>query len=299
MEARRSARITASHGQRVTLTRGIYSGARASLMTQHRKELVMQPPFLDRLGVQLEVARGFDTDTLGTFTRDVARLGSQIDAARKKAEKGMDLLGTPYGVASEGSFGPSPYGMFPWDFEIVVFLDRLRGIEIVGRAQGPAHHVHEYVGSRDQLEEFARKAGFPEHGLTLRPNDERDSALKKGIADWDSLYADFDEALAVSRTKTVFAETDFRAHMNPTRMKLIFAATADLIARIESACPHCETPGFWLVERIGGLPCDDCLSPTNEVRAERWACVTGDYEETRDVGANRRASPARCSLCNP
>lgn len=55
----------------------------------------------------------------------------------------MELAGLPLGMASEGSFGPDPYvGMFPWNVEILVLIDDELGLELVGMAQGRAHHLH-------------------------------------------------------------------------------------------------------------------------------------------------------------
>lgn len=276
-----------------------YRNERFSLLTQHGKERIMAPLFAEAFGVALELASGFDTDLLGTFTRDIARQGDQLEAARRKAEKGMELLDVQCGVASEGAFGPDPFGLFPWNVELVVLVDRVRSIELVGRAQGAAHHLHEQVATHDALDAFARRAGFPEHGLVVRPDGQNDLRIRKGIVEWLLLHAAFEEALSQSRSGAVFVESDLRAHMNPTRMEMIRKATANLIERMNSACPGCGTPGFWLVERIAGLPCRDCGLPTDETSAERWSCVAADYSETRDLSAGRFADPYRCGTCNP
>lgn len=278
---------------------GPYAGQRIALLTQHGKERVMGPLFADALGARLELATGFDTDTLGTFTREVPRPGSQLEAARRKALTGMELLGLDVGVASEGSFGPGPVAFCTWNVELIVLIDRTRGLEIVGRASGPGHHVHAPVRDRLGLDQVAREAGFPGHGLVVRPDDEHDPRVRKGITDRSALYAAFDEAMAASRTSIVFVESELRAHLNPTRMDVIRRATEDLVARADSGCPRCGAPGFWVVERIAGLPCSACGTPTRAPRAERWSCVTGDHVETRDVHPGRLADPFGCDRCNP
>jgi len=58
-----------------------YRGKRFSLLTQHGKEQIMAPLFAESFGAELELATGFDTDSLGTFTRDIARHGDQLEAA--------------------------------------------------------------------------------------------------------------------------------------------------------------------------------------------------------------------------
>ena len=88
----------------------VYSGRGVALLTQHGKERMIAPVLESALGCRVERVTGYDTDQLGTFTRDVPRAGTQIEAARKKARIGMELSGLSLGLASEGSFGPDPMG---------------------------------------------------------------------------------------------------------------------------------------------------------------------------------------------
>ena len=46
-----------------------YAGERIALLTQHGKERVIAPRIEPALGCVVEHVTGFDTDTLGTFTR--------------------------------------------------------------------------------------------------------------------------------------------------------------------------------------------------------------------------------------
>ena len=70
----------------VTSAEQLYRGARIALLTQHGKERVLAPLFALELDATLVVEGGFDTDALGTFTREVDRAGTQLEAARRKAE---------------------------------------------------------------------------------------------------------------------------------------------------------------------------------------------------------------------
>ena len=116
-----------------------YTGHKVALLTQHGKERVIAPILEQGLRCTVEHVTGFDTDLLGTFTRDIGRSGTQLEAARRKARKGMELSGFSLGMASEGAFGPDPFtAMFPWNVELLVFIDDTLGIEIVGMAQGAA-----------------------------------------------------------------------------------------------------------------------------------------------------------------
>lgn len=107
------------------MTRVVYAGTRIALLTQHGKERVIASVLDTALGCQVERVGGYDTDLLGTFTREIPRAGKQLEAARKKARLGMEMSGLSLGLASEGSFGPDPMvGMFPWNVEFLIFIDR-------------------------------------------------------------------------------------------------------------------------------------------------------------------------------
>lgn len=82
------------------------------LLTQHGKEKVIARELEATLGCRLERLGDNDTDRLGTFTREVPRPGTQLEAARRKARIGMELSGSPLGLGSEGAFGPHPVGGF-------------------------------------------------------------------------------------------------------------------------------------------------------------------------------------------
>jgi len=277
-----------------------YAGARICLLTQHGKEQVIAPVLEPALGCRVETIDSFDTDQLGTFTREIPRAATQLEAARKKARLGMELSGLSLGLASEGSFGPDPMvGLLPWNVELLIFIDDKQGLEVFGVAQGKTNHAHLLADDWTTAESFARQAEFPSHQLVLRPEGENDSRLRKGIADWEELKASFSWAQLQSTSGQVFLETDLRAYANPTRMNMIRLAAEDLVARLASLCPACGTPGFWLVERLAGLPCGDCGAPTRETCAEVYGCLKCAHRERRDRTEPLYADPGRCDYCNP
>lgn len=279
---------------------GHYAGARIALLTKHAKERVIAPALEETLGCSVEVVSGYDTDLLGTFTRETPRQGTQLEAAVRKARIGMELAGAQLGVASEGSFGRDPYvGMLPWDLEIVVLVDEVRGLTVAGSAQGPAVSDHVTTGDWTQAVRFAEKSGFPTHGLVARPDSSVDVRIIKGIDSWDAYKDAFAAAKGLSASGTVFIEVDLRAHANPTRMEVIKRAAEDLASRLRSHCPSCEAPGFWSVERVGGLPCSACGSPTRETVSEVWGCLRCEARESRGASPDRLADPGRCDYCNP
>jgi hypothetical protein len=275
-----------------------YRGQRVSLLTKHGKEAALGPA-LREVGCSVRLSSGFDTDDLGTFTREIPRRGTQLEAAREKARLALEEGGARLGLGSEGAFNPGPMGLFAWNVEIVVLLDAELGIEIVGRAEGPGHHLHATVRSEPELAAFASRALFPEHGLVVRPDDERGKYVAQEGDDWAALARAFRTAAERSTGGAVFVESDLRAHRNPTRMARIAEAGRDLATRMVHACPRCAAPGFGRAARLPGLPCADCGAPTTEVLAERWDCVRCGASETRAVSGGSYADPASCPDCNP
>lgn len=90
----------------------------------------------------------------------------------------MELSGLPLGQASEGSFGPDPIaGLFPWNVEVLLFIDDERGIEVVGMAQQATRFAHLLTDDWEAAAQFSRPAGFPEHHLVLRPQGEDDPRI--------------------------------------------------------------------------------------------------------------------------
>lgn len=277
-----------------------YAGRRLALLTRHGKERVVAPVLEASLGCRIEHVSGFDTDALGSFTREVARAGTQLETARRKARIGMRLAALPLGLASEGAFGPDPAsGLVPWNVELLLLIDDERGLEVIGTAQGPALHEHRRAASWVEAEAFARAAQFPSHHLVLRPQDAVDPRIRKSIATWDDLERAFAWAQAQAADGHVFIESDLRAHANPTRMEVIRRAAVDLAERLATACPACGAPGFGPIEAIVGLPCAECGAPTREPRADLYGCPRCALREERRRRGPALADPSRCDRCNP
>lgn len=71
------------------------AGKRAVLATMHGKERVIRPLLEGGLGLQIILPNGFDTDRFGTFSREIERTGSQLDAARAKIEAALNTTAPP------------------------------------------------------------------------------------------------------------------------------------------------------------------------------------------------------------
>lgn len=278
-------------------------GKRAVLATMHGKQQVIAPLVERLMNVTVTVPAGFDTDVFGTFSREVERQGSQLDAARAKIAAA--LANDPHaaiGIASEGSFGPDPGLPFlPLGFELVVLQDRQNELELAGcHADRTTNYGHQTVTSVQQALGFAGSHRFPSHALlvmgSLRGEPAPQVLLRKGIATPEALAGAIAESLSLCGAAHV--ETDMRAHCNPTRMRAIKRATIDLIRRYRSICPACKRPGFAITQRLPGLACEWCLAPTSATRATLQTCSGCNYcIETAVTGC--LADPRYCYECNP
>ena len=280
--------------------RSAYAGERIAMLTQHGKERVLAPVLEPALGCTIVRVDGFDTDRLGTFTREIPRPGSQRDAALRKARLGIELSVLPVGLASEGGFGPDPFiGMLPWNVEMLVLVDERWGIEVTATAQAPGRSAHLRSADWPAVEAFARREGFPDHALVMRPHDQDDPRMRKGIATWQALETAFHACAAASPERCVFVEHDLRAFANPTRMANIGNAAHDLLQRLSSRCPACGAPGYWVTHRTPGLPCRECGTPTRLPAGETLGCLKCSHVEHRPAGDPRGADPQHCDQCNP
>jgi hypothetical protein len=277
-----------------------YHRLTVGFLTQHGKEAVVAAALEPALGCTVARVEGFDTDQLGTFTRDVDRAGTQWEAARTKALTAIELSGHPIGLGSEGSFDRHPLlGFVSHNRELIMLVDRDRDIEIVGIADGPSPHVHGIARTGEELDGIADRAGFPTHWLVVRPNALDDPRFWKGVRDRDELRLAFDWARELSDDGAVAVESDLRAHANPRRMERIAEAAQDLAQRAAVLCPVCGCPGFGRVETVRGLPCAVCWLPTAMARAHVHGCPRCEHREVHDIPGRTTADPQYCDACNP
>ena len=279
------------------------AGKRAILATMHRKEQVIRPLLEKGIGVHVSLPDGFDTDRFGTFSREIDRTGSQLEAARAKIDAVFECdPDAQVAIASEGSFGPHPHIFFaPVGREIVVMCDRESNLELIGHyADLSTNYGHQFVEDADTAVGFAERIGFPRHGLiVLGVSNGRPAPARYLRKDLTSL-ADLAEAVrqAVALCGAAHIETDMRAHRNPTRMRAIKRATIDLVRAYRMPCPGCGRPGFIITERLSGLPCDWCGMPTNALRAEVSVCA-GCGHRVEQPFYTSTADPGQCPACNP
>jgi len=274
------------------------------LATMHHKEKVIAPLLEQELGIQVVVPQNFNTDAFGTFTREIKRLGDQLEAARLKAEKALVVTGETLAFASEGTFGPHPgFPYIPCNKEIVILLDKENGLEVVGQEfSTETNYSHKIVATVEQAYQFAKEVGFPEHGLVVMvdPSSGADSEIIKGITTEKQLFKAVELALNKSANGTVHIETDMRALYNPTRMKNIEKATLDLSRKLNQVCPNCSWPAFEVVARKKGLPCGFCNLPTKLTLSVIYQCRKCNFiQEVLFPDNLEKADPAQCIYCNP
>ena len=274
------------------------------LATMHHKEQVIAPILARELGIKVIVPPNLNTDVFGTFTRDVKRMGTQIEAARFKVQKAISITGETLALASEGTFGHHP--AIPYvtaNREIVLLWDKINNLEIIGQSiSTDTNHSHQIVSSVEQAFLFAQKAGFPSHALVVIIGDalEGKGEIIKGITTDEQLIDAVVMGLKKSANGKVHIETDMRAMYNPTRMRNIEKATLDLIAKINQTCPQCDWPGFEITQRKKGLPCELCNLPTQLTISVIFECKKCGYtQEQLFPNGQKTADPSQCEYCNP
>ncbi|PGH44300.1 hypothetical protein COO58_07550 [Micromonospora sp. WMMA1996] len=276
-----------------------FRGVVACLATMHGKQWALRPLLRRRLGMSVRVA-SVDTDALGTFTGEVHRVGSARETVVRKARLGMAATGSPVGLASEGAFGPHPAA--PWtpaDLEYVALVDDRSGLTVVESALSvETNHSHLVTDGRDRAAVlvFLRRVGFPHHAVVVRPAAGPGRPVK-GLRRLADVLAAVRRAAVDSDDGTAVLGADLRAHVNPTRMRVIAAAGRRLARRLAAPCPACAAPGFGPVGAEPGLPCRDCGTPTPRDASLISGCGRCPYRSSRPVAG--AADPGSCPACNP
>lgn len=210
-----------------------------AFLTMHGKEDIIKHCVTDPLQIQLIHTDAFNTDKLGTFTRDVERTKSQLHTARAKAILAMDLTGAEYGLGSEGAFGNGPYGaLLPWHTEVLCHINMSRDIEILAWYNQPGFQANIETRQFPEVESFCYKQEFPNQKIVLSlPSS--DDIIIKGIDEISKLEKAFKNLLASSEEK-IRVELDLRAHFSPKRRTAIKEAAHKLKEALASMCPKCD-----------------------------------------------------------
>lgn len=279
---------------------GFFEGRTLAIASMHQKEQVLQPVLQEGLKVTVTVADGLNTDMLGTFTGEVARIADPLTTARKKCELAMELTGCDLAIASEGSFGAHPSAFFlPANEEWLLLLDQKNGLEIHARHLSTATNFSgQDFSSLEELEAFASKVGFPSHGLILKRSKDELEGIVKGITDPDQLRT---AALQLLETHGAgYVETDMRAMFNPSRMQVIGETAQLLLKKLNSFCPSCQLPGFAVTAAEPGLPCSLCGTLSSAALAHLLVCSHCQHQEKENFPQGKKVEdPQYCQVCNP
>lgn len=279
----------------------LFKNRRLVIASKHGKERVIAPLLETGLELLPFPSHQLDTDVFGTFTGEIERTLSPLDAAKRKCQEALKLEHCELAIASEGSFGQHPfYGFIPADEELLYFIDARYNIEIVQRELSTKTNFNAaQVSTAGELLSFATLAGFPEHGLIIRATDQAGKQeIVKGITD-EQLLLDLFTRFHLHAAH-IRVETDMRAHFNPTRMQVIKECAEKLVKRMQSLCPACNWPGFGVTDVIPGLPCERCLFPTRSTLTHVYRCARCKYRHDLLHPHGKHAEEATfCDHCNP
>ncbi|NKI71716.1 hypothetical protein GN109_20035 [Collimonas pratensis] len=233
---------TASNAaQLIQRVAGPADGLPVLIATMHGKEAVLAPP-LAELGFQVLLPLDYDTDMLGTFSGDVRRPGTAVEAALEKARRACKATGIPRAISSEGSYRPCQT-LFPGarNVELLAFVDMESGQEFVEYMTDlPTRFVKDRVPadfSSPEVQALLSAMGWPEVRALVVPEDPGQGVVApewvfKGLADVPSLMEAMRACAAQSSDGRVHLESDLRAHMNPTRMASVARVGERLVQRL-------------------------------------------------------------------
>lgn len=233
------------------------------------------------------------TDQFGTFSGTVMRQGTALENACKKIKLGRSADFNGLILASEGSFGTDPIlGFGSLNEEFLVLYDVKNDLELVAVARShDTNYNQQTVNTFIELQAFADRSHFPSHSLLLHFPTE---IIELNGSNWN------DEMLQTlfKHYGKVLVSTDMRAMNNPKRQLVIQAAFSQLIDKMKSACPNCNTPGYYYSKSIPGLPCAWCGTPTSGWLYHIKTCIRCSHEEQERNQQNNQ-DPGFCPSCNP
>jgi hypothetical protein len=279
-----------------------YLHERIGLATIHGKDLAVGPPFRRLLGAEVVVAPDVDTDTLGTFSGEVARPGPVVETCALKAELAFRTMDVDCAIASEGSYGPiERVPLRPAGVEIMAFVDRRRGLRIV-ETLGTHHtnwRLQRFRAGDPAVPAAVRALGFPEYGVFVIANSDASRPIK-GLTTLDEVVAAVDQEANRSEDGLAILISDMRAHRNPTRMKVLRALAWKLAKRLQRLCPTCGVPGFGHMQSRRGLACEGCGTATDWIDFEIDGCSACGHAVARPRKDGRRTAPRlACRSCRP
>ena len=272
-----------------------FEGREICIATMHGKEKVIGPALQKAFKMKYSVA-AFDTDLLGTFSGEVERVLTPLEAAREKCRLALETDNAEIAIASEGSFGTHPTLYFmPSDEEILLLVDRKNDLEIaVKHTSLQTNYGYFSTESEEPVADFLKRVKFPSHALIVKTAD----FIAKGIQSREQLDRAINACISLHGQYQLM--TDMRAMYNPSRMRVIQEAMDKLIQKMQSQCPGCSRPGFGITDALKGLLCSTCSMPTRSVKTVIYSCEGCHYTEKADFPEGKtEEDPMFCDFCNP
>jgi len=268
--------------------------------THHGKSIAAHEPFSRLLNSRIEELV-IDSDKLGTFSGEVERYGTMLDALRGKVQMARNNTSERFVLVSEGSFGSSD-GFFAHGIEMLMLHDAQTGIEVIEQYVSlDTNYARATISTLDELIKFLKGVRFGSHAIVIYPDGNlREATVCKGIFTIEEAQHAFSCARAASPTGAVVVLSDMRAHCNPTRMEAIGNCCELLAGRLATQCSRCASGGFGLLGTIPGLPCKSCGAPTKRAKYEKHGCVRcGASVEKHRSDDLKYADTSECEYCNP
>ena len=270
--------------------------------TNHGKVVAAREPFEDILGAKVEEIP-IDSDSLGTFSGEIERPGSMLDALRGKIRLAQNRTEASLILASEGSFTSADgFGLLVHGIEMLMLTDTQTGVEIVEQhISYQTNYATATLRSVSDLHEFLQRIQFGSHALALYPEGlPLAGNVHKGITEIGEAERAFHFCYSISPSQAVIGMSDMRAHLNPTRMREIQACCELLAKRLNTLCPRCKSGGFGLTAIVPGLACSECGSPTQRTRGELHSCpFCGEQRELARSDGKTSVLASECEWCNP
>lgn len=279
----------------------LFEGRKVIVASMHGKHHVMKPLIKQYLNLEVTTVPDLDTDQFGTFSGEIERPFDPVTTLRKKILKGLRNAGETLGIGNEGSFGPHPNMPFVHaNQELVMLIDLENDLEIMETViSTDTNHAQMMIRHLNDLHDFVRRAQFPSHGIIMKQiKDGKVLTMEKGILSWEwlqAVYTQFRSAQGVE----IWAETDMRGYLNPTRMKVIEKATELLMKKVTHLCPECQWPGFGVSQVKPGLCCAQCGTPTRLALYKVYQCKHCGFSDERYYAEEKKADPQFCDVCNP
>lgn len=265
-----------------------FSGRKLLFATMHGKEQILRELLEQQLGVEVITPENFNTDDFGTFSGEEERKFDAATTAEHKCDAAFRLTGESLVLASEGSFGGHPAtGLVAADEEWLVLKDykyhRLIKVKVVSSQTN--FSGNQYYEAHDAAF-FAAQSGFPSHALIIRKDKDDISELHKGIRTNERLKESIKYFL--KNFGKLYIETDMRAHLNPTRQKVIRQAGEKLIKVLHEFCPVCEAPAFQVKQVLRGTPSEESVEKARATREVLCLCEHCGHTERREITGQRQ-----------